>query len=177
MDDSENYRNLRAIIDKRKIPVREIHASDHQMDIGGARLEFLWPEADSSNQYPDLNQRSLVFRLVYEKGAVLFTGDIGMEVEKRLFAHKGQQSNVLKVPHHGSRYSSSPEFLHWASPEIALISAGYGNSFHLPAEQTLARLKEKHVEVYRTDLNGTIRLIYDEGKGKFIARRQNWHFN
>lgn len=174
-DDSENYRNLKAIINKRKIPVRQIHALDPQVEIGGARLEFLWPAADSS-QPDDLNEKSLVFRLEYGKGAVLFTGDIGLDVEKRLAAYKGR-INVLKVPHHGSRYSSSTEFLNWASPEIALISAGYGNSFHLPADQTLARLKEKHVAVYRTDLDGTIDLIYDKYRGKFVSRRQNWHFN
>ncbi|WP_243371269.1 DNA internalization-related competence protein ComEC/Rec2 [Geotalea sp. SG265] len=174
-DDSDYYRTLKAIIGRRRVPIHHFGATDH-LEIGGARLEFLWPDI-SEHANSSLNDRSLVFRLVFARGSILFTGDIGKEVEKQLAGSSGSKSIVLKVPHHGSRYSSSPEFLQAVSPEIAVIAAGYGNSFHLPADETLARLKRQHVAIYRTDWDGTIQLVYDQDRGTFVPRRQNWHFN
>lgn len=174
-EDSDNYRKLTEIITRRRISVRQLDASEKQLQIGGARLDFLWPEV-AVGRHPDLNDDSLVLRLAFGDGSILFTGDIGSEVEEKL-SRKGIRSSVLKVPHHGSRYSSSTDFLQKVAPEIALISAGYNNSFHLPSYQTLTRLREQQVKIYRTDLNGTIQLTYDPKGMRFVFRQQNWHFN
>jgi competence protein ComEC len=87
---------------------------------------------------------------------------------------------VLKVPHHGSRHSTSPAFLKATSPKIALVSAGYGNSFGLPAARTMTSLKELGIPTFRTDLDGTIQLVR-KGKGfalsTFGDRLKQGHFH
>ena len=82
---------------------------------------------------------------------------------------------MLKVAHHGSRYSSSPPFLRAAAPQIAVISAGYRNSFRLPAPETLASLRQLGIRVYRTDLDGTVQAAAEE-PGESVAIRTLGHF-
>jgi competence protein ComEC len=108
------------------------------------------------------NEDSLVFRLVYGSFSVLFTADAGIPTENRMMAGDDDlRATVLKVGHHGSRYSTSEAFLDRVAPRVALVSAGYGNSFGLPSTKTLALLDRKGVRTYRTDLDGTIDLISD----------------
>ncbi|HQD88265.1 MAG TPA: hypothetical protein PLZ87_06120, partial [Methanomassiliicoccaceae archaeon] len=68
---------------------------------------------------------------------------------------------VLKVAHHGSRYSSSEQFLSATSPEIAVISAGAGNTYGHPHEEALERLEASGATIYRTDMNGTMVITTD----------------
>jgi competence protein ComEC len=108
------------------------------------------------------NEDSLVFRLVYGSFSVLFTADAGIPTENRMMAGDDDlRATVLKVGHHGSRYSTSEAFLDRVAPRVALVSAGYGNSFGLPSANTLELLDRKGVRTYRTDLDGTIELISD----------------
>ena len=109
---------------------------------------------------------------------MLFTGDIGAATEERLTLHPERLAcTILKVPHHGSRYSSSAPFLAAASPEIALISAGYRNSFHLPAPDTLAALERRRIAVYRTDLDGTIQVLCGSGGKNIVIDTLSGHFH
>lgn len=170
---SKDYDELRRILSERGIPVRMIDASSPAVALGGIRIEPLSPPvgAGSAAQHEDsdLNDESLVFRLVYGEFSMLFTGDIGVATEEQLALRPERlKCTVLKVPHHGSRYSSSASFLDAAAPELALISAGYRNSFHLPAEDTLDHLRQRRITVYRTDLDGTIRILCD-GKGENVT--------
>jgi len=163
---SADYLKLRQILAVRQIPVRQINAATSPLILGGVVIEPLAPAASqsagTSGRYQDANDDSLVFRLVCAKFAVLFTGDIGEATERKLLQHPDRLAcTVLKVPHHGSRFSSSLPFLAAASPEIALISAGYRNSMGLPAGQTLDRLKASHTRVFRTDLDGTVEVRYN----------------
>jgi competence protein ComEC len=84
---------------------------------------------------------------------------------------------VLKVPHHGSRTSTSEAFLESASPACALIGAGYGNRFRLPSRETLSRLGKRKVAVYRTDLDGTVSITYAHGKWTVDTYRNDRHFH
>jgi len=105
----------------------------------------------------DLNETSLTLRLDSGSFSALFTGDIGFEAEARLLENRSNlHATLLKVPHHGSRYSTGPDFLDAVSPEIATISAGYNNTFGLPSPETVAQLSAKRISIYRTDLDGTI---------------------
>jgi competence protein ComEC len=105
---------------------------------------------------------------------MLFTGDIGVETEELLVLHPERlKCSILKVPHHGSRYFSSLPFLRAAAPGTALIGAGYRNSFRLPAQETLDSLSGLGVQVYRTDLDGTIRITSDGQTGMpFVEKYQ-----
>jgi len=109
----------------------------------------------------DINDSSLVFRLVYGKNRILFTGDISARVEKKLLEEGlNLRSEVLKVAHHGSKYSSSLDFLKQVLPEIGVICVGK-NSYGHPSYEVIERLKEVGVRILRTDKNGDILILSD----------------
>ena len=109
-----------------------------------------------------LNDDSLVFRLVYGSFSMLYTADAGFPAEDRMRADGADlKSTVLKVGHHGSRYSTSEGFLRRVDPRLALISAGKGNRFGLPSSDTLGLLRRRGTRIFRTDEDGTIELISD----------------
>jgi competence protein ComEC len=134
----------------------------------GMRVETLGPWVGDVIGPPpglDTNNASLVVRVVYGGHAVLFTGDIGIDGEAELVARGGTglpiASDVVKVPHHGSRKSSGDEFLAAARPRIAVVSVGKHNTFHLPSPATLARYAERGVPMRRTDQEGAITVTID----------------
>jgi competence protein ComEC len=120
--------------------------------------------APNSLKYEDLNNYSIVMRLIYGGVSFLFTGDAQTESEKEMLA-KGYtlKSDVLKVGHHGSSTSTSPEFLKAIAPRFAVISAGKDNDYGHPHKETLDKLNAAGIKVYRTDLNGSITVISDGG--------------
>jgi competence protein ComEC len=170
-----DYRELRRILAERGVPVKIVAASARPLMVGGTQVEILSPaivSAPAAVADPDPNDASLVFRLVYGRFSLLFTGDIGAATEEQLSKRPNLlKCTVLKVAHHGSRFSSTPAFLAAASPEIAVISAGYKNSFHLPAPQTLAAFERQGVRVYRTDLDGTLHMTSDAGQVSYAVSR------
>jgi competence protein ComEC len=89
------------------------------------------------------------------------TGDIGIEVETELRNHIGDQlaADVLKVSHHGSRYSTTVPFLESVSPQVAVISVGRHNTFGHPSPTVLSALRERGVDVFRTDIEGAIGFV------------------
>lgn len=120
------------------------------------------------NSVPDdTNNTSIVLRIVYGDTSFLFTGDAEQEAENVILA-SGQdiQSTVLKVGHHGSSTSTSEAFLDAVNPTYAVISCGTGNSYGHPHQETLDKLQNKGVEVYRTDLLGD---IYYTSDGKEVS--------
>jgi competence protein ComEC len=109
-----------------------------------------------------VNEQSLVFRLSYGRFSMIFCADAGFAAEQVMLAGQNElQSTVLKVGHHGSRYSTSEEFLEKVRPRLALISVGSGNRFGLPSTRTVDLLRSKGIALYRTDYDGTIELVTD----------------
>ena len=115
-------------------------------------------------QEPDLNDTSLVMKLVSGGAKILFTGDIGPTAEEYLVGRSDIDVDVLKVAHHGSRYSTSQAFVDKASPALSVIEVGINNTFGHPAESVLQRLWRAGSIVYRTDQNGRVRLVIRDGK-------------
>lgn len=107
------------------------------------------------NDDEDLNDTSIVLRLKYGTTSFLFTGDASSTIEKNIL-NKEIQSDVLKLGHHGSRYSTSKDFLKKVSPTYAIISVGKNNSYNHPHSEVFKRLNEQNVKIYRTDEQGTI---------------------
>jgi len=172
------HAELRRILAARGVPVRFVSASAAPAVIGGVRIEPLAP-ASRPPAVPgsDQNDDSLVFRIVHGTFSMLFTGDIGRDVEERLLADPAKLScTVLKVPHHGSRHSSSPRFLDAAAPRLALISAGARNSFGLPSAETISCLRERGIRICRTDLDGSIQ-IASNGDGYTVKTFSDGHFH
>ena len=122
--------------------------------LGGADIIVLGPV---ENNYEDLNDSSVVLKLIYGKRAFLFTADGGIEAESDIInSGVDLKADVLKVGHHGSKYSTSKEFLELVNPEFGAISVGDGNDYKHPADDTIKRLNEAGIEIYRTDRNGNI---------------------
>ena len=112
------------------------------------------------NDKENLNDTSIVLRLVYNKTSYLFMGDASVSVEKKIL-DKDISSTVLKVGHHGSQYSSSAQFLNKVRPQYAIIQVGKNNSYNHPKQVVLNKFKRMNTTVYRNDKDGTIILSSD----------------
>jgi competence protein ComEC len=142
------------------VPVRELRASP-AFDYGGARIEILSPPADYAAAQPG-NNDSLAMRITYGARSILLTGDMESPREARLLAdERAIRADVLKVGHHGSKTSTTQDFLDAVHPSVAVISAGFENSFGHPHRDVIGRLADRHSEVLRTDLEGLITVRSD----------------
>ncbi|MBQ1406507.1 MAG: MBL fold metallo-hydrolase, partial [Eubacterium sp.] len=133
---------------------------------GGDRIEILWPRVRDPDT-DDENENSLIFK-VYAGGlTILVTGDLTAEGEKMLVErYRGTgklKCDILKVCHHGSRFSSSEEFIDEVSPRAAVIGVGK-NSYGHPAPETLVKFKARGIPVYRTDMDGAVGFRMDRGE-------------
>ena len=156
-----------------RIPVRSPNASAPPLDYGGARLEILSPPADFAPATAG-NNDSLAFRITYGMQSFLLTGDLEAPMERILLADgRLLHADVLKVGHHGSKTSTSPDFLEAVAPSVAIISAGFENSFGHPHPSVLARLVERHSAVLRTDRDGLI-TVRSDGR-KLSLDSMLWH--
>jgi competence protein ComEC len=126
-------------------------------------LKILYPFKDVSQQkFDELNNSSIVLKLIYKDNSFLFTGDAEEIAESDLIAAKTDLSaQILKVGHHGSKYSSSEKFLEAVNPQYAVISVGKNNDFGHPHLRTLDNLAQRNIKILRTDQSGTIKFISD----------------
>lgn len=122
----------------------------------GVGFHVLFPDRDVFGMAT--NDGSIVGKLIYGNTSVLFTGDSPEKIEHYLVTLDGKKlaSDVLKVGHHGSRTSTSAEFVGFVSPAYAAISLGAGNSYGHPHKETLDTLNQFGVKIFRTDQMGTI---------------------
>lgn len=155
--------------------ISKVKAAGKEIEVVGEDLEFVEEGAKVRIIRPpwkgegDLNDSSLICDITYGSTRMLLMGDLSSGGEKKMVEMGfGLSANLLKVGHHGSRDGSSQEFLNVIRPEIALISVGAGNRYHLPNAQTLARISDIGAKVYRTDLDGLIRVKSD---GKRIMKK------
>lgn len=172
------YRQLIEVLDSRGVMKRVVNGSVPPITTGGAIIKPLAPPrpafVSKTIAYDDwdTNEESMVFRLSLDRFSLLFTGDAGLESEAHLLNSKQKlQATVLKVAHHGSRNSSSLPFLKAVSPQLAVISAGYRNNFHLPASETIADIKRHGSQVHRTDIDGTLEITVNPVTGSYDLRK------
>ncbi len=157
------YLEFLKIIQTKKIPVRLAQVGQTIKLAQGVELEVAGPIVSYQDQsVADLNATSLVVKLKYGTTQALFTGDQTKENELELLKMGVNLSaQILKVSHHGSRASSSLEFLRAVKPDYAVISVGAGNSFGHPAAGTVQRLQALGAAIYRTDKAGDVEFISD----------------
>jgi len=162
--DTAIFREWKEVINYNKIETLEVARGD-KINFGNAELKVLNPPARINPKVGEANSGSVVTRLDFGENSFLFTGDIESEAESKL-AEVAEDLDIdyLKVAHHGSKHSTSSEFLKAATPKEAIISAGKNNSYGHPHSETLARLEEQEVKVRRTDETGDI--IYKCFKSK-----------
>lgn len=151
--DTKEYKNFLESVKKQKLKIITPETGD-KINLGSSIITFLGPIKET---YDDLNDMSIVLRIVYGDTSFLFTGDAGRASEADIIAAGYTlKSTVLKVGHHGYETSATYEFLQEVKPEYAVISCGKDNSDVEPSEEVLNRLREADVKLYRTDLQGDI---------------------
>jgi competence protein ComEC len=133
-----------------------------RFDFGGAQIEILAPLPDYVPADTPKNNDSLVMRVRYGSRSFLLCGDAEKPIEERMLEENEiQLTDVLKVAHHGSRTSSTEEFLTAAGPLFSIISAGVDNSYGHPNREVISRLLAHGSVVYRTDLDGLVSIRTD----------------
>lgn len=156
-NDSKTYQNLETEIKNKNIP--DILARrGMRLDLGGgATIDILFPDRDVSSW--EKNDGSIVAQLTYGETKIMLTGDATTKTERIILqenSREGLKSNILKVGHHGSRTSSSREFVEAVSPMYALISDGGKNKYGHPHQEILDLFDELKMKILRTDQVGTI---------------------
>lgn len=153
---SSYYLNYLAGLSLEGIDRVTLSAGD-SLKIDDATLTILNPSADF-----DTNNNSLAFRLSYGDFSMFFTGDIGFLAEAEILSRGGNlQSTVLKAAHHGSKTSSSYNFLQAVSPEAVIISAGAGNRFKHPSKEAVSVFRRFTNKIYCTAFNGCVAINTD----------------
>ncbi len=171
---SENYEEFVKIVKEKNIKVYVVEAGKKINIEEGLYLDILWPASANVINDNKINNNSLVCKLVYKDFSILFTGDIESKAENAIlkkYANNMEVLNatVLKVAHHGSKTSTTEEFLEAVKPKLAVIGVGKNNTFGHPSEIILESLKKIKCKIYRTDENGEITLrINKKGKVWFM---------
>lgn len=151
---SSYYKNLLKSLANKNLSINETVIGD-KIELSNIICEVMSVRNDEPE---NANESSIVLELTYGNKKYLFMGDAETKNEEE---RTWNDVDVLKVGHHGSNTSSSINFLNQVSPEIAIISVGAENSYGLPKEKIIDRLKKIGTEIYRTDLDGTIQIISD----------------
>ena len=141
---------------------------DSDIKLDEVSCKFLYYD----NNEEDLNNNSIIMKCTFFNNSYLFTGDTTSDVEHKIL-DKDLKSDVLKIAHHGSRYSSSAHFLEMVNPEYAIITCEKNNEYGYPHKVTLDKLNSKNIKIFRTDLDGTIISTSDGNNISFETIKTN----
>ena len=185
--ETQTWKNVLSLAESERCKIRDTK-SRTGFGIEDVRIMFKQPDID----YKDNNDDSAVVSIEYKDTKLLVTGDISATTESDMISSGSVKDvDVLKVAHHGSKTSSSKEFLTKVKAENAIISVGKENSYGHPNSDVLTRLLSNGSKVWRTDINGTIvlnsdgkniNITSDEGtgtdayKGKWVNENGNWYY-
>jgi len=150
----EIYNELISRLEERKIPVITLGVND-KIKYKNNLIEIISPDKNWI-QGAELNDTSLVFRAKNPNFSILFTGDSGNNLLNYLSQKFDLKSNILKIPHHGSKYSFSENFLKSVNPDLALIGVGIKNNYNQPSKEFINGLNNLNIPFFRTDLSGNI---------------------
>ncbi len=162
---SDAYRALLSEANDLGVQVRHFYAGD-QLVWGGTQVTILAPESEYNNPREPVNNDSLVMRMQYGKSSVLLEGDAEAPSEREMLAHgRVAAVTLLKIGHHGSRTSTTQEFLDAAAPKDAVVSVGRGNTFGHPRYEVIERIANARVKLYRTDQFGLTTFLLSRDGG------------
>jgi competence protein ComEC len=164
--ESLGYGRLLEIIKEKNIRMEEFTETRRDKNINGIMFKILYPEPhfkEKKEKWRKGDNNSLVLKAAFGSKSFLFTGDIKAKGEHELVKTAGSSLNstVLLVPHHGSKSSSTQEFVDQVAPEIAVIPVGWKNRYKFPHPEVLERYKSGKCRILRTDENGAITMSTD----------------
>lgn len=139
-------------------------------NLGDAKVKILWPKV-----YKDGvdNDNSIVVKITYGNMKFLFPADASKDVEDQLiYSGYNLKSDVLMVGHHGSKYSTSKEFLKEVRPKLAIISVGKNNRYKHPSKEVIKLLNSENIKILRTDIDGNITIKCDGNKIKINTNKE-----
>jgi competence protein ComEC len=150
--------------------------SGTRLEVGGVQIDALHPPMPEWERQRVRNDDSIVLRVRFGQVEIWLTGDAGTEFESQLAAETPDAAiRILKVGHHGSRSSTSPQLVNALRPQIAVVSVGAGNLFGHPAPAVLDRLAAAGATVFRTDRDGAV-AIETDGQTAYVqsASGRTW---
>lgn len=157
-DNTKTFRNVVEAMNYKKLKAT-VPVPETSFKLGDATCTILAP---NQSNYDNLNNYSVVIRMVYEKTSFMFDGDAEALSEQEMLERGYVDStDVLKLGHHGSRTASSDAFLDKVKSKYAIISCGRGNDYGHPHDETIKKLLQRHITFYRTDVNGSITCTSD----------------
>ncbi len=167
-------------VESPSLPFREVEAAakmfhvEHKsyvagdsFDYGGIHVRVLNPKSGTPPSDPPQDDESLVLHMQYGQTSALLVGDSHRRIEK-LLIEESPAADLLKVGHHGSSTSSTPDFLEAVKPRYAVVSVGFYNSFQHPRPEVMQRFADAHIQTYRTDLAGAVSFYLD---GKTVTAK------
>lgn len=158
--DNEEFAELFSMLERRNIESIALIRGD-VLNFDDVKIEILYPEINDSPEDVSDNNNSLVLRLIYGNRKFLFTGDIEKETENTLVQNTALQADVVKVAHHGSRTSSTQEFINSTKAIYAIIPVGKDSRFGHPHEEVLKRWQDSGAKTLTTGERGTISISTD----------------
>ncbi|QUI23885.1 DNA internalization-related competence protein ComEC/Rec2 [Vallitalea pronyensis] len=177
-DEDMLLNKLLAKASQKHVPISYMQTGD-VLDVGEVSMEAIYP-TKNTQRYKNNNAYSLVLAIDYRGFRSLLTGDIEEEAEELLHQKLADslQSDIIKVPHHGSRTSSSEKFVHHVNPAIAIISAGRDNVYGHPHQDIIDRYKELGVSLYHTAEDGAVMIKtdgYHMGIRTHMTKREDYY--
>lgn len=161
---TKTYERFLEAVQEKGMKIKSARAGMSIVDEEDLNVDILAPvEIDEG----DLNNCSIIIKITYESDSYLFIGDA--EKEELSTVTADMSADVLKVGHHGSRTSTTEEFLEEVNPEYAVISCGIDNDYGHPHKETINLLKKFDIEYYRTDLQGTITITSDGSRNYSVT--------
>jgi competence protein ComEC len=157
---------LMKVVKHLELGIIPLHTGE-RFELGGANFVVLAPDHKPASRVRGQNDESLVLRVSYGATSMVLEGDAEKPTEQKL-AKEIEQSDLLKVAHHGSATSTIPELLGAMHPRFAVISVGSHNSYGHPRNEVLLRLQNAKVSTFRTDMDGAVTFYLD---GKTVTSR------
>jgi competence protein ComEC len=158
----EGFKELTSVIDKRKTKIIFLKHGD-KVKIGESRIIILHPDKNIVKRVS--NNDSLVVKVILGDWKILFTGDLEKEGEKMILTRNEDiKADILKVAHHGSKTSSTEEFIKKVAPAFAVISVGKGNRYHLPSRIIIKRFDKAGIKILQTSEKGGIKFSFSKKK-------------
>ncbi|MFZ2956731.1 MAG: MBL fold metallo-hydrolase [Candidatus Ozemobacteraceae bacterium] len=155
------FKDYQALLKQKRIPRRHIVAGD-RLDWGQELIVEVLSPAREAASWPNVgeDERSVSLLITYGKSSILLAGDLGKRGQREAARYgKGITAKVIKLPKHGSRDSLESAFLEMVNPVYGILSVGRNNPFGYPASSTIGVLEKRGVKLFRTDLQGSIRLV------------------